>query len=256
VRRAIEHFRGGLIGLIFYWLLVWAGLAVALAVVSGWVQGYFYEQPLERLGWRSFAGGTVLAVLLALGAGLAARWPDRFDSAFTLSPYQIRQLEQFWSEKKGDTGTGETLFRRRVVPPGRVEYVDADGRRWQRSDSGIVTAIIIEEDEGRRRFAARLGPDETFPVDPRDPNRTLPVQYVEEGGRGRVMSETDMGTLSTPRYGVFFVNTLLNLLYLAAWVAVLIFVLGYQPGHAIGIGVIGWAVVLLIVWPPLKGMVR
>lgn len=184
------------------------------------------------------------------------RWPDRFDSAFTFSPYQIRQLDQFWSEKKGDTGTSETLFRRRVVPPGRVEYVDADDRRWQRSDSGIVTAIIIEDGDERRRFAAQLAPDDTFPVDPRDPNRTLPVQYVEDGGHGRVLSETDMGTLFTPRYGVFLVNTLLNLLFLAAWVGVLILVMGYQPGHAIMIGLIGWVIVLLLVWPPLKGMVQ
>jgi len=244
-----------MLGFILFGLLAWVGLAVVLAVVTGWVHGYFYEQPLAHLGRRGFVAGTILAALLAGGAALAGRWPGRFDSLFALSPYDVSQFEQFWSEKKADTGTTLTLFQRRVVPPGRVEYVDADGRRWQRSDSGVVTAVIVEENEERRRFAARLGPDETFPLDPRDPNRTLDVQYVEDGGRGRVMTESGMGTLYTPRYGVFAVNLLLNLAYLAAWVAVLITVLGFQPGHAFLFGMIGWALTLLLLWPALKAYV-
>src|SRR4051812_34792274 len=111
-------------GLLFLFVLVYTALAVALAVAAAWEQGYFYERTVEGVGWRSAAAAGVLTSFIAVWAVLEWRIPGRFDSIFAVTPYEVRQFDQFWSERKTDTGTIETLFRRHIVPPGRVEYVD------------------------------------------------------------------------------------------------------------------------------------
>jgi len=143
--------------LLLLFALIFAGLAVIVAAASRWGQGYFYERPVDGLAWRATAVAGGVTAFLGLWAFIEAKSPGRFDSLFSFSSKEEKEFDRFWSERKTAVGVTETEFHRHTVPPGRVEYLDDAGRPWKRSDSGIVTAIIVEEDNGeqRRRFAAR-----------------------------------------------------------------------------------------------------
>jgi hypothetical protein len=238
--------------LLLLFALVFAGLTATLAVVTSLMHTSFYERRVDGMTWRAPAAAAVITGFLAVWAYVELKSPGRFDSLFRFSAADDRQLEQFWSEKKSEGGVNLTLFHRRFVPPGRVEYADANGRYWRRSDGGVVTAIIIEEDGERRRFAAQLGPNDTFVCESFDPNLVQEVRYVESDGEHRVMTEGLIGTLSSTRYGALFVNTLFNLAFLLVWIVTIGLAFEFQWLHAILIGAIGWVATLLSIWPPLQ----
>jgi hypothetical protein len=237
--------------LLLFVALVFACLAVALAIAAAWMQSAFYERQVEGLIWRASLAAGIATLFLVGAAWMEGRSPGWFGPVFQFPLFDTVEFDQFWSERTNEAGKTETLFQRRTVPPGRVEYVDATGRRWQRSDSGIVTAIIVEENGERKRFAAKLAPDGTFPRDPSDPNRTLDVEYIEEGGKGRIMSETAIGQLSTARVGPFIVNLLVNLLHIILWIILFAIVMDLQWNHAVVLGLSSWAFMVLVVWNPL-----
>jgi hypothetical protein len=236
--------------------LIAFGLAVGIYLVTSWAQAAFYEQVVEQLPARAGVAAAALTLVLALWAFIEAKSPGRFDSLFAYSASDSITFDEFVSERNADGQIVATTFRKRVVPPGRVEFVDAAGKTWRRSDSGVVTAIVVEENGEKKRFIAQLDPDGNFRRDPRDRNKTLDVEYVEEGGRRRVMTETDIGTISSSRIGGFLLNLIFNALILAAWVALLIFALGFDAGRAALLGLIGWLLTLLLLWPPLKTRVE
>jgi len=237
--------------LLLFIALVFACLAVTLAVATAWMQTAFYERQVEGLMWRAPLAAGIATLFLVGTAWLESKSPGWFGSVFQFPLFRIVEFDQFWSEKATDIGKTETLFQRRTVSPGREQFVDAESRRWQRSDSGIVTAIIVEENGERKRFAAKLAPDGTFPRDPRDPNRTLDVEYIEEGGQGRIMTEAAIGQLSTARVGAFIVNLLWNLLHIALWIVLFAVVMDLQWNHAVVLGLCTWVFMVFIVWNPL-----
>ena len=141
--------------------------------------------------------------LLVLDRGPA---PGQFESLFDFSPQQIISFDKFWSERTGDRGKEEIPFTKGKDERGRVVYRDADGNPWQRtSASGMMTAIIVEENGEKHRFEAEMTPRGAFKVDD-----SRPLRYVEQDGRRRVMTDDAIGEISTTRYGVLFGNLLLN----------------------------------------------
>lgn len=240
---------------ILYLALVAACLGVALAITGRLAQTWFYEQVFEGMPIRAAIAAAVLTLTLGGWAMIERQKPGLFDSLFRYSASDSVTFDQFVTEKLVDGRTVETLFRKRVVPPGRVEYVDATGKLWRRSESGIVTAITVEENGDKRRFIARLGPDGNFLRDPRDPNKTLDVEYVEEDGKKRVMTESNIGTITASRVGGFVLNSLFNLVLLVVWVAVMAVALGFDWLRATLLGLIGWVITLLVIWPPLQARV-
>jgi hypothetical protein len=241
--------------LLLAFTIVLVGLAVILAVVAALMHSGFYEQPVEGIAWRAPVAAVAITAFLGIWAFIEVKAPGRFDSFFRFGATDERQFEQFWSERKSEAGTTETVFHRQFVSQGRVEYVDATGKAWRRSDSGVVTAIIVEEDGERRRFVAQLGANDTFLCAPSDPNTVLEVRYVEDGPQRRVMTEGAIGTLSNTRYGALFLNTLFNLVFLAIWIAVIGLACELQWSHAILLGAIGWVATLLLIWPVLQSRV-
>jgi hypothetical protein len=235
--------------------LVFIGLAVTAAVVAALMHNGFYEQPVEGMAWRAPVAAAAITAFLGFWALIEHKSPGRFDSLFSFGATSDKQFEQFWSERKSGAEVTETLYHRHFVPPGRVEYIDANGKAWRRSDSGVVTAIIVEEDGERRRFVAQLGPDDTFLRDPSDPNSVLPVRYIEDGGKRRVMTEDLIGTLSNTRYGALILNTLVNLVFLALWIIVIGLAFELQWSHAIVLGIVGWVATLLMIWPAIQARV-
>lgn len=241
-----------MITVILLLLLLFACLSAAIAAATAWAQTAYYERQVDGIVWRAPAAAGVLTLFLAAALFLDAKFPNQFGSVFQFPIMNTTEFEQFWSERTTDEGKSETLFRRQYIPPGRFDYVDANGRRWQRSDSGVVTAIIVEEDGEKHRFAAQLTADGTFFRDPSDPNKTLDVQYVEEGGRGRVMRESAIGQLSSSRLGAFCFNVLFNILHVLLWVIVFAVLMDFQWKHAIWLGLAGWALIILAAWSPLE----
>jgi hypothetical protein len=235
--------------------LIFSSLAVLLAIVASLMRTCFYDRPVNGLAWRAPIAAATITGFLGLWSFLESKSPGRFDSLFRFSPSEDRELEQFWSEKKTDGGATQTLFDRRIVPSGRVEYADANGRYWRRSDNGVVTAIIIEEDGERRRFEAELGPNGTFVCDRRDPNSVEEVRYIETDGKHRVMTEGMIGTLTNTRYGALLANTLFNLAFLLVWIVTTGLSFEFQWSHAFLMGAIGWVTTLLFVWPAIQSSV-
>lgn len=248
-----------MITLLLTFALIYVGLAVLLAVGTTWAQGYFYEQPVSHMAYRSCTAAAAVTAFLALWTYVEHRSPGKFDTVLAFSAEDVRQFDRFQSEKKTAAGTTETTtFHRRPTQRG-TEYVDDSGRTWKRSDSGIVTAIIVEEGAGESkssaRFVAKLGPNDEFLPDPLDSSRVAEVEYVEEGGKGRVMREFSIGTIRTFRPFAVLANLLFNFAHYAVWFLVLWFVMEFQPGHALLVAFIGWLGACAFLWPLLQQQV-
>ncbi|MFL5330137.1 MAG: hypothetical protein ACJ8C4_14645 [Gemmataceae bacterium] len=231
--------------------LVFVGLAVVIAIVTGWGQGYFYETVVEGLTWRSAALAGGVTAFLGLWTFVEMKSPGKFDSLFNFSARDDKWVPYFWAERKGTSGTVETKFNRRGM-----EYFDDGNRSWRRSDAnGIVTAIIIEENGEKRKFVAKLGPDGKFLVDPRNRSQVADVQYVEEGGQHRVMTEGMMGRLTTTRTGAVLLNVLFNLVFLLVWFAGLWFLMEFQWPHALLLAALFWLTSVMLLWPAIQGQI-
>ena len=114
---------------------------------------------------------------------------------------------------------------------------------------GIVVALLVK-DRGKEqptRFEATLQPDGTFR--PRTENR-----YEAEGGK-RYMDEVALGKVYRVRSFAYLGNFFANFLHLALWAVVLWAVMRFALSHAIGFGLLFWAVTMLVVQPTLFGMV-
>jgi hypothetical protein len=173
--------------------------------------------------------------------------PGRYDTLLTFTPRETTTFDKFWSERTGDRGKQEILYKRGGDDRGRVVYTDPEGRPWQRSgDGSMVTAIIVEENGDRRRFEAETV-NGTFKIEP-----NLPLRYVETDGKRRVMTDDAIGEITTTGYGLLFGNLLLNLAHLAVWFLCLWLLLEYQWPHALGLAAAMWVTFSLVVWPVLK----
>ena len=232
--------------------LILIALAVGILCALGAVilQGYWYESVADGIAWRSAATGAASGVVLGLWGMLEAAVPGRFDTLLNFSPRESMVFDQFWSVRKSDRGTTEELYKRSRDLRGVITFVDANQRPWQRSDGGMMVAVIVEENGERKRFDAELDAAGRFLV--RD---SEPLRYREVGG-SRVMTEAAIGQLHTMRYGRLIVNLVWNLLHLAAWFACFWLILEFQWPHAVLLAAVMWLVTVVIVWPVLQERLR
>jgi hypothetical protein len=225
-------------------LLVFLGLATFLWAGTLFFQGYIYSEPVSELYWRAPAAGVVIALLLAFWCFLDFRNPGRYDATWfepTASDEEV--FDKFWSVK----GEQETVYEAHKDAQGRIEYRDAAGRPWARSDAeGVVEAIIVEENGQRVRFNAELTKDKKFKAATGEP-----VRYIEAGGRGRVMTDRYIGKLPVSHWGATLAKILLSLLHLGLWFVCLWLILQFQRGHAFGLALVIWVTLTLILLPLL-----
>ena len=129
---------------------------------------------------------------------------------------------------------------------GLVEYRDANGRPWSRSDAeGLVEAIIVEDKDGRRlRFDVELTEDKKFKAAPGEP-----IRYVEAESPYRVMTETAIGRLPVSHMSEALAKIVLSLFHLGLWFACLWVLLQFQWSHALGLAVVAWLVLTLTLLP-------
>jgi hypothetical protein len=229
-------------GLLVTALLVFLGIAVFLWAGTLFFQGYIYSEPVSQLYWRAPAAGAILAIFLALWCFLDYRSPGRYNAIwFEPSASDNEVFDKFWSVK----GNQEILYQARKDASGLIEYRDAAGRPWSRSDAdGIVEAILVEEKDGQKtRFNAELTEDKKFKTAPGEP-----VRYIEAGG-SRVMTATYIGQLPVSHWGTTVATFLLSLVHLGLWFACLWLLLQFQWGHALGLAIVFWLIVTLTLLP-------
>lgn len=231
-------------------VLVSVAAGILFALSAAILQGYWYSSTIEGIGWRSTAAGGAIGIFFALWCAIEGALPGRFDSLFGFSPRESVYFDQIWSVRKNDRGTQEILYRKSRSDRGTIVYVDSDQRPWQRSDNGVMVAIIVEENGERKRFDADLDAKGQFRVTDRDPAR-----YVEVGG-SRVMTETALGQIHTMRYGLLIGNLFWNALHLAVWFACFWLLMQFQWPHALLLGAGMWLLSVVVVWPMLQERIR
>jgi hypothetical protein len=231
-------------------LLIAGGVAVLAAAGTLFIQGYMYSEPVSGISWRAPTVGAVAGLFFGLWCWIEAKAPGRYDVLWNFSPREVQEFDQFWSERTNGPSKTEILYRKEHDNRGRVEYRDADGHIWRRSDNGMMTAIIVEEDGRKTRFEAPLNPDGTFKIVPNEP-----LQYHEIGG-GRVMTDGGLGQVTRTRSSLLWGNLLLNLVHLLVWFLAFWLLLEFQWSHALGLAAIFWLIFALTVWPVLQGYVR
>ena len=225
-------------------------LTAALWLASVILQGYLYNDLADRLPLRALGGGAVLALFLTAWCAIYRADPGRFD---TLTNFKTEALDGVYDEFQSvrKVGNEERPPVRFVRRGDSNDFESVETRKlWNRSDAdGMVVALLIKErgKEQPTRFEANLQPNGTFR--PRDQNR-----YETEGGK-RYMDEVALGKVYRVRSWVYAGNFFANLLHLALWVVVLWFGMRFALGHAVGIGLVLWALTMLAVQPALFGLV-
>lgn len=236
-----------MLGLLLILLVLGVAVAALLFVGAAVIQGYLYSQPVEGLIWRSAAAGAAVAGFFGIWCWIESRAPRQFESFLDFSPREANHIAKFWSERTGDRGKQEIVYTRGRDGQGRVRYYDSDQREWKRLDSGMMTAIIVEENGEKRRFEAEMTPQGAFKV---EENRAL--RYVEKDGRGRVMTDDAIGEISATKYGLLFGNLLLNFGHLLVWFLCLWLLMQFQWPHALGLAAALWVAFALVVWPVVR----
>jgi hypothetical protein len=234
------------LGLLFILLLIGAALAVLFWVGTLWFQGYIYNEPAGELYWRAPAAAAALTVFLGLMCFLTYRHLGNIDP-LEFSARQDQRFDQFWAVEKGGK---KVLYRRRGAGSllSGTEYVAADSqpsRPWKRTDSEsrLFDAIVVQEGPDKKEVKFKLRQPEGGKF--REGEQAV---YAEEGGR-RVMTENNIGEVSTTRGWLVVAYLLLNVLHFVVWFACLWLLLRFQWSHALGLAFVFWLIATFAIVP-------
>jgi hypothetical protein len=248
--------------LLIIFLVVFLILAIILGAATLGVQGYLYSEPVADIVWRAPAAGAGIAVFLLgwafLDYGtLKAEQADLpFDTLFRFNPTETRELDKFWSIRSSSFDAPpeqekRILYTRQTGSAG--EYVNPQGRRWERVDGdGVMRALVIVDDQGQEM---RLEPELKKVKDPNNPGAEIKVWKTSKeafpgyaNGRRKM---PQLGVLSVFRWGLFLGNLFLNALFLGVCFVCLWLILRFQWTHALGLAVVLWLTLSLAVVPML-----
>jgi hypothetical protein len=223
-------------------VLLWVGTAV--------IQGYLYTESPPDLYWRAPAAGLAIALFVAIWWLLAVKNPGKLGALhqFGAATQDERFSDLVWVRK--DPADDQRWIEVKTFhydQPKRKYFDTSSGRPWSRSSSdGVVEWIRAERKEGDEPvsvlFKADLKSDGTL----KDP-----ATFIEQGGKGRVMTENDLGKVSTSRTGLVFANLFLNGAFLGLWFVCLWLLLRFQWLHALGLALAMWAALVLTIVPLL-----
>jgi hypothetical protein len=224
--------------------LIFAAISVFLWVGTLFFQGHLYNEPVSQLFWRAPLAGLALTLYLAFWCSLDYRHPGDYGTIFDFSPGETEVFPSFVAVKDSK----EVTYLGKKGPRGHFEYRDAQGKPWRRSDpAGVTSAILVKDKDGADiRFDAKLTPDGKFALN--DQGQAI---YVEKDGKGRVMTDDYIGSVSRTRTGLLIANLFLNILLFAVWLLCLWLLLDFQFWHAFGFGLILWLALMLTILPML-----
>lgn len=234
-------------------LIVLAALVPLFWGLANVLQTYVYNEPTTGLFWRAPLGAALVTAFLGACCALDAQAIGRneeppFDAPFYASGVQTQTFPAFDALNIGPDGKDgkptHYVRRNRQYQQEKPPY-----RTWSPTD-----AIIVRDGDQEVRFDAERDARGNYVRHRKKPPPGLgwltgaggeqPLRYID--ARGRVMTEDAIGRLSLPRWSMFWLNVLLNLLHLLVWFAVLWLVLRFQWQHGLGIAFVLWAVMTLV----------
>jgi hypothetical protein len=229
------------------------GCVVILWLGSVFLQGWLYNDLATKLPLRALVGGLIMALFLTGWCAIYKNDPGRFDTLINFSREKLDgTYEEILSVRK--VGEKEQKPVKYVRKPGgrgaSDEFISTETHKpWKRSDAeGMVVAVLVKEDPQAEptRFDAKLEPNGKFPA--------TGLRYVQ-GKENRYMEESSLGQIYRVRSWAIIGNLFANGLHLGLWILVLMFVLRFTPGHAVGTGLVLWGVMMIVVQPVLFGLV-
>ena len=234
-------------GLVLIYLLLLAALLVILTAWTLWFQSYLYNQPVTGWWWRAPLAAVLLTLFIAFWGWIDYRSPTRYATLFLFSPTDEKNFPELTVVTNKDGQENATVYRLRKSAQGFTEY-RATVPPYRPLPSH-PDAIVVREDEQEVRF------------DPeRDENRKFKVRQGQSllytDSRGRVMSEANLGHLSTFRWNLFLANICLNFCHLFLWFACLWLLLRFQWSQALGLAIVFWLAMTLIIVPMLLSNVE
>jgi len=237
------------VGLILIFLVLFAVLAVVVAGGALVVQGYIYSEPANGLAWRGPAAAAVLTFFFAVWAALDYRGLDPqghnlpYETILRFSHTDTQVVDRLWSVKNDK----EILFtRKQSGSHGAPEFADENGQPWQRGDTrGIMKAIIVEDPttKAKVRFEPKLTADGNF----QGGGEQFPGYFEVKGRR----TMTQLGQVTSVRFGLLIANLLLNGVHLVLWFICLWLIVRFQWTHAFFLAGIFWMGATLWIVPML-----
>jgi len=219
--------------------LIFLGLIVIFWVGSLFIQGYFYEGPTADLYWRAPAAAGAVTVFLAFFCLLAKNY--RVDTLFNFVSGSEKPFDSFISVRNGK----ETRYVKDKFGGG---FVDDQKKAWVRNNSeGVVDTIIVIEDDKRVLFKV----DPTSEGKPKGGAKV--IQFLEEGGTGRIIRDDEFGVITKPQPGRTFMMFVINIVHFVVWFLIIWLLLEFQWFHGFLLALPFWAATTLIVLPPMIG---
>src|SRR5262245_9810331 len=231
-------------------LLVFLGLLALMWTGTLVAQGYIYDSPTDDLHWRAPAAAGLLTAFFFVWMIIEYRRPNSTDTVFNFSGLRSTEFDKFISVRKNEAGEEQEIPYERRTRGSKVEFVDKKGSLWARSSSGMMVAMVIDENGEKKRFNAEIV-DGRFA--PRRANDY--VKYYEEGGR-RFIIENELGKVYGKRWGPLIFAGFLNVVHLALWFAAMWPLLRFQWAHALGFAAACWLIVTLTLLPYMLGRAR
>lgn len=236
--------------------LFWGGSLVA--------QGYFYQNPAERLPLRAAIAALLVGLFITWWVAIDKKNPGKYDTFFSFAGETTREVTEFdavrWTmdpttkglKKDAQGNPAETTVKFKKAPGGKAPtFVDeATGKKFVPSDTESMTAaLVVKVDDNPVRFNAVLKKDE----------RTGAMNYVSDQNErrftdektGRYIKHTQPGVMYVPSSGVVLTALALNFLLFVVWLVAFWPVLRFNFGHAIGFAMVLGLITMLVIMPLL-----
>ncbi len=239
--------------------IFWGGSLVA--------QGYFYQNPAERLGIRAAVAALLVGGFIAFWVWVDKKNPGKYDTFFAFAGESTREFAEFeavrWHfdpstkgmKKDAQGNSAETLVKFKRVPGGKTATFAEEGtdKKFATHDTDMMTAaLLVKNDDGSpTRFNAEMKPDK----------RTGAMNYVSDLNERRFVEEKGSryikaakpGTMYVPSGGAVAIALLLNFTLFAVWFVAFWPILRFSMGHAFGFAAICGLIVMLLIMPLLFG---
>jgi hypothetical protein len=228
----------------------WGGSLVA--------QGYFYQNPAERLPIRAALAALIVGGFITFWVSLDKKNPGKYDVFFSFTGETTREFDEFeavrWQFDPGAKGLkkdaqgnpAETTAKFKRIPGGKTPtFADEAGKKFVVSDTEMMTPALVVKDEAGNpvRFNAQLKNNNYIS----DQNER---RFTEENG-SRYIMHARPGVMHVPSGGVVATSLLLNFLLFAVFFAAFWPILRFNPGHAFGFTAIFGLLMMLLVLPLL-----
>ena len=232
-------------------VLVALGLGVILWIFTLWAQSYIYDSPADGLAWRAPAAAGAVAAFLFVWTLIEYRKPGAVNTLFNFSSQRTTEFSKFVSVRKSETGEEKEIpYERQATGGGRMQFRDPKGTVWARSSSGMMVAILVDEDGETKRFNADMKDGKFTTSRPNEP-----LHYREENGR-RYIVESELGKIYSTNRGGYVLVIFVNLLFFLVWFAVMWPLLRFQWAHALGFAAAAWLIATLVLAPYMLSRAR